>query len=78
MFEPTISILFYTMSTYTVLIGLALAIGGGVVLYRTPQQDRLRVLDVLIVGLVGAMILGRVEHVLLNWTHFTFHRGEIL
>jgi prolipoprotein diacylglyceryltransferase len=78
MFEPTISILSFTMSTYTVLIALALAIGGGVVLYRTPQQDRLRVLDALIVGLVGAMVLGRVEHVLLNWTHFAFHRGEIL
>lgn len=78
MFEPTIHIASYEFSTYTVVIALAIFIGGGFALYRTPTKDRLRVFDVLIGGLIGALILGRVEHVLLNWNHFAFHRAEIL
>jgi len=78
MFEPTIQIASVTLSTYTTVIALALFIGGAFVLYRTPSEYRLRVLDVLIGGLIGGIILGRIEHILLNWNHFAFHTGEIL
>ncbi len=78
MFEPTIQIFSIELSTYTTVIALALFIGGGFVLYRTPADERLRVFDVLIGGLIGGLILARVQHVLINWNHFVFHRNEIL
>ncbi len=78
MFEPNIQIGSITLSTYTTVIGLALLIGGGFALYRTPSKQRLQVFDILIAGLIGGLILARVEHVLLNWNHFAFHTSEIL
>lgn len=78
MFEPTIQIASITLSTYTTVIALALLIGGGFVLYRTPHVQRLSVFDVLIAGLIGGIILARIEHVVLNWSHFAFHTSEIL
>jgi len=78
MFEPTLHIGSITLSTYTTLIALALFIGGGFTFYRTPPDQRLKVFDVLLGGLIMGIVLARVEHVLLNWNHFAFHRGEIL
>ena len=77
MLNPTIHILFITLSTYTALLALALFVGGGFALYRAPAENRLQVFDVLIGGLVGGIIIARAEHVLLNLAHFSFHRGEI-
>jgi len=77
MFSPTLEIGSTTLSTYTTLVALALFISVGFTLYRTAPEDRLPVLDVLIGGLVGGTILGRLEHVLLNWNYFAYNIAEI-
>lgn len=37
-----------------------------------------RLIDCLIAGLIGALILGRVGHVLLQWSYFSEHLDEII
>jgi len=78
MLSPTTTIFSITMSTYTFLVGMGILISGGVVLLNTPSRQRAKVVDMLLVGLVGALVLGRIEHVLLNWGHFSFHTDEII
>lgn len=65
------------IATYTALAGLALLAGGGLALQRSPPQQRLPTFDVLLGGLLGGILLGRIEHVLFNWNHFSFHTREI-
>lgn len=77
MFEPTLQIGSITLSTYTTWIALALFISAGFTLFRTAANERLRILDVLIGGLVVGLILARVEHVLLNWNYFAYNTAEI-
>ena len=77
MFEPTLSFGALTLNTFTFVFGAALLLGGGSVIRRAPASQRFAVTDMLIGGLVGALILARIEHVLLNWAHFSTYRGEI-
>lgn len=37
-----------------------------------------RLIDCLIAGLIGALIVGRAGHVLLQWSHFSEHAQEIV
>lgn len=77
MFEPTFSIGSTTFLTFTTGIGLAIVISAGYVLYHTPKEARLKTVDVLIGGLLIGVILGRVEHVALNWNYFAYNTAEI-
>lgn len=77
MFEPTFQFASFTFPKYTTLVAIALLISGGFTLYRTPSDQRLLVLDVLIGGLIGGIILARIEHVLLNWNYFAYNTYEI-
>lgn len=75
---PTITIFSVTMPTYTFLVGLGILISGGYALLNTPSDQRGKTADVLLIGLVGALIVGRIEHLILNWGHFSFHTDEII
>ena len=77
MFEPTLSFGALTLKTFTVVFGAALLLGGGSVIRRAPASQRFAVTDMLIGGLVGALILARIEHVLLHWAHYSTYRREI-
>ncbi len=78
MFAPTIQIGSTTLSTYTTWVAFALFISAGFTLYRTVPEKRLPTVDVLIGGLIGGIMLGRVEHVLLNWNYFAYNTAEMI
>lgn len=78
MFSPTIQIGSTTLSTYTTWVVFALLISVGFTLYRTDPEKRLPTFDVLIGGLIGGIILGRIEHVGLNWNYFAYNTAEMI
>lgn len=67
-----------TLSTYTALVGIGILLTGVYALYHTEQPQRSKTADVLLAGIIGGIIVGRVEHVLLNWSHFAYNQNEIL
>lgn len=66
-----------SLPTYTWLLILVVCLSLGVMLWRVPQGQRAPLTDVFLAGLLGAVVGGRVEHVLLQWAYFTDNRGEI-
>lgn len=54
----------------TTWVGLSVLLVVGVILGRTPTSQRARTLDVLLAGLAGALLVGRLGHVALHWDYF--------
>ncbi len=77
MLEPTLYIAGYTINTFAFFLWITIAAGAGIVLLRAPDRKRGYHVDALLVAFFGALVLGRVGHVLLNWAHFQFNIGEI-
>ncbi len=66
--------------TYTLLLGVGLFVT--IVYASTAYRFRFatpigHVVDVCLAGLIGGVFLARVFHVVLNWTYFAVHPGEI-
>lgn len=78
MFEPTLTIGSISLSTYTTLIALGIFLSMAMVLKGIPAGERLKTLDILIAGFIGAMMLARAFHVILNWNYYAYNTGEIL
>lgn len=65
------------MNIFSLLIGIGAAVGLIWVAYRSPEKQALRNVDTGIVALIGALIGGRVVHVMVNWGYFQEHLVEI-
>ncbi|XWX03412.1 prolipoprotein diacylglyceryl transferase family protein [Aggregatilineales bacterium SYSU G02658] len=63
---------FYSNLLNVTVLGLCLSI-----LWTAPREQRARVADALIVGLMAALLLGRALHVVLHWAYFQDHLAEI-
>jgi phosphatidylglycerol:prolipoprotein diacylglycerol transferase len=65
--------------SYTTFVNLGLLIGLGLLVWRGWQLERRPVkwFDVGLVGAVGGMLGGRVEHIALNWDYFRDNAKEI-
>ncbi len=57
--------------SYTLIMSLALIISFSWMLWQAPAQKRGAVLDGCLAGLIGAILLGRIVHVALNWVFFS-------
>lgn len=65
------------MNTFSLLIGIGVAVGLIWVAYRSPEKQALRNVDAGIAALGGALIGGRAVHVMVNWGYFQEHLAEI-
>jgi prolipoprotein diacylglyceryltransferase len=76
---PYSYLLFWTLPTFTLLLGAGVLLIILVAIYcereRTPAGI---IVDVAVGGLIGAVILARLFHVLLEWPYFSVHQNEIL
>jgi prolipoprotein diacylglyceryltransferase len=65
------------MAFYSTLMSLTvLAICLGMA-WSAPREQRARVADALLVGLLTALVVGRALHVVVHWAYFQDHTGEI-
>lgn len=78
MFEPSLHIGSITLSSYSTLIGIGIVLSMLYVLKPVPANKRLKTLDVLIAGLIGAIVVARIVHVILNWNYFAYNTEEII
>jgi phosphatidylglycerol:prolipoprotein diacylglycerol transferase len=68
------------IQTYTVLLDLAILGGLGTLAWqgwRTGQQA-VAWLDAGLSALLGGIVMGRVEHILIHWEYFSGHADEIV
>src|SRR5262245_49795997 len=63
--------------TYTVLLMLSIVVTLIWLIYRAPQGKRTATIDVFLAGLLGAVLVGRLIHVGLQWQYFADHLPEI-
>lgn len=65
--------------TYTLLLDLAILIGLGMLAWQGKRADgeATRWVDSGLFGLVGGIIGGRLEHVVIHWAYFVEHPAEI-
>lgn len=78
MLSSQITIGIFTLSTYTFLIALAIGILGGWVVRRANVGERKATFDVCLAGLLGGLLLARLEHVALNGQYFRVYPNEIV
>jgi phosphatidylglycerol:prolipoprotein diacylglycerol transferase len=81
MLPQTISISFFTVNTFTFLMGLGIliSISLSALTYRLYDACGIGTLvDVCLAGLILGMIAGRIGHVLIHWAYFSEHTGEII
>ncbi|MEL7434765.1 MAG: prolipoprotein diacylglyceryl transferase family protein [Chloroflexota bacterium] len=68
----TTSVLFgNVVSNYTLMLILGTGLSFVWMIARAEADERVRRLDVCIASLIGAIVLGRAGHVILNWAFFT-------
>lgn len=75
--SPFTTILEFTLSTYTLVIGIGILAVIGLCIIGQPSTRRGAILDVGIVAIVVALVGARAEHVLLHWAYFGDHPTEI-
>jgi prolipoprotein diacylglyceryltransferase len=63
--------------TYTLLLMFGALLTLVWLIYQAPQGKRTATLDVFLAGLVGSVLLGRLNHVALQWQYFVDHVPEI-
>jgi phosphatidylglycerol:prolipoprotein diacylglycerol transferase len=77
MLPTTLTIGFWTVRLYTLVLALAVVVSAGVGVARSRGSGRVgAVVDVYIGGLIGAVILARLVHVLINWDYFVDNLSE--
>ncbi len=64
----------WTFQTFSLVITLAVLLSTGLSLWRSGYAGALA--DVYLGGLVGAVLVGRLFHVLLNWNYFAENVNE--
>lgn len=65
----------WTFQTFSLVITLAVVLSAGLSLWRSGYAGALA--DVYLGGLVGAVLVGRLFHVLLNWNYFAENLNEV-
>lgn len=76
---PYTSLLGMTFNTYTLHVALGIAISMFIILYiHRYEFPTSRVADVCMGALIGGLLFARLEHVLVHWSYFADHTGEIL
>lgn len=74
-----ISFASFTLSSYTAYLALAVLAGAGGLVYAQRRAFPAGALvDVCLLALIGAALLARAEHVLLQWQYFSAHTEEIV
>ena len=68
----------YSLSTYTALIGLGVAVGLGALYWRAPAGRKTRWLDAGLAALVGGLIGARLVYVAVNLDYYFPHLGEVM
>lgn len=78
MLSPQITIGIFTFTTYPFLLMLAIIclVAWGV--WQAAVGQRRRTFDVALGGMMGGLLLARLEHVALQWQYFSVHPNEIL
>ncbi len=66
------------MFNYASLIALPIFVLILITLWRSPMEWRSKTADVLIAGVVGALIVGRGVHVLVHWRYFADRTEEAM
>lgn len=74
--EPITFVLGNPINTYTYFVGLGLCAACGVMILSHRARARAAV-DVFLVALVGAIVVGRAVYVALDWRYFAAHPDEI-
>jgi phosphatidylglycerol:prolipoprotein diacylglycerol transferase len=78
---PFIDLGFFSIRTYTALVGAAVLAGFGALIVAARRADTVRPLrwiDVGLGALIGGVIGARLGHVLLYWAYFADHPGEMV
>jgi prolipoprotein diacylglyceryltransferase len=70
--------LFARVSVYTFALAVSIGLSMLFALWRTPVHEQSGALTLCMVALLGGVIGGRAEHVLLQWTYFADHISEIV
>jgi phosphatidylglycerol:prolipoprotein diacylglycerol transferase len=78
MLSSQITIGIFTFTTYPFLLMLAIVLLVGWVVRRANVGQRRRTFDVALGGLMGGLLLARLEHIILQWQYFQVHPSEIL
>jgi phosphatidylglycerol:prolipoprotein diacylglycerol transferase len=61
----------------SLLVGLGATLGMALIAWRSPVEDKVRLLDQGLLVLLGTLIGGRLTFVLLNWSYFQLNLAEI-
>lgn len=56
--------------SYTLIMILALIISFVWMLWQSPETERSSIFDISLASLIGAIVIGRIAHVALNWIFF--------
>lgn len=56
--------------SYTIALLLGIVLSFAWMVYRAPKNERTKTVDVCLSALIGAVIVGRLLHVSLNWAFF--------
>ncbi|GAB1422515.1 hypothetical protein MASR2M15_27490 [Anaerolineales bacterium] len=78
MINPYILIFGVQIHLYTLSLGLCILLSVLIILRVYAPQQRIYVFDLILFAFFGALVGGRLVHVLLNWAHFSYHTGEIV
>lgn len=74
----TSSVLFGdVVSNYTLMLIMGMGVSFVWMIARAEASERVRRLDVCIVALVGAVVIGRAGHVMFNWAFFVDRTDSI-
>jgi prolipoprotein diacylglyceryltransferase len=70
----------YTLPTFTLLLSIGVFISGARLLYpyRHQRQHLIPIINVLLAGMLGAVLLARIFHILINAPYFVDHWEEAI
>jgi prolipoprotein diacylglyceryltransferase len=77
---PDSTVLFWTLPTYTLYVAAGILVAAFITIgvyrwrYVTPVAA---LVDTLLAGLIGGVIVARASHILLHWAYFQSHTDEI-
>jgi phosphatidylglycerol---prolipoprotein diacylglyceryl transferase len=77
MYSPFTTIFGRQWYTYTVLLMFGTLLMLGWLVYQASPNKRKATIDVFLAGLIGAVMLGRVIHVAVQWQYFVDRTPEI-
>lgn len=77
MFERFTYILGQRVPSYSIILIVGAIATLLWIIANTPKSKRLATLDILLISLLSAVIVGRVVHVLISWVYYTENLNEI-